>query len=93
MPFYQPEWNESTPSENNNMEIVPVIASFNTAGTIKPLYVRIHNHSLPITACWFQEESLIIKYHCTVQLGGYTRNIILIYHPSHSYWTVGKDVL
>lgn len=93
MPFYQPESEKSDSFENNSMKAIPVIASFNTTGTIKPLYIRIHERTLKITSCWFQEEFLIVKYHCTVQFEGFTRNIVLLYHPSHSFWTVSRDVL
>lgn len=91
MPFYKEP--KVTDSYNSNaMNIVPVIASFDTSGTIRPLYVRIHEKSLKILSCWHQTEYSFEKYHCTVELDGYTKDIVLIYHPSHSFWTIDASL-
>lgn len=87
MPFYKASKDRNS-FDSNTMTVVPVIASFDSNGTIKPLYVRIDGKSLKIISCWFQDESLIKKFHCTVELDGYSKDIILIYHPSHCFWTV-----
>lgn len=87
MPFYQPE-NITDSFDKSSMTVVPVIASFDTKGKIKPLYVRIQEKSLRIVSCWSRQEFLVIKYHCKVELDEYVNDIILIYHPEHSFWTV-----
>lgn len=90
MPFYKaPKENESyNPS---TMSTVPVIASFDGSGNIKPLYVRVQGKALKVLSCWGQKEYLAIKYHCSLELDGYVKEIILIYHPSHLFWTIGKN--
>ena len=91
MPFYkEPKVTDSYNS--NSMNIVPVIASFDTSGTIRPLYVRIHEKSLKIISCWHHVEYSFEKYHCTAELDGYTKDIVLIYHPSHSFWTIDASL-
>lgn len=90
MPFYQPEKFDDS-FDNSSMTVVPVIASFDTAGKIKPLYVRIQGKPLKVISSWCQDEFLIVKHHCTVQLDEYAKDIILIYHPSHSFWTVDSN--
>lgn len=90
MPFFQDE--KITESfDSSSMTVVPVIASFNTKGKIKPLYVRIGEQSLKIVSCWFQNEVLVLKFHCKVQLDEYVKDIILIYHPAHFFWTVDSS--
>ena len=90
MPFYKASKREDS-FHSDTMSTVPVIASFDTEGTIKPLYVRIQGKALKVCSSWFQNESLVIRYHCTVEADGYVRDIVLLYHPSHMFWTVGTD--
>ena len=91
MPFYKAP--KDTDSYNpDSMDAVPVIASFDASGAIKPLYVRIHGKPLKVLSCWCQNEYSIRKYHCTVGLDGYTRDIVLAYHPSHSFWTIDASL-
>lgn len=68
--------------------VVPVIASFNTNGSIKPLYVRINDVPLQITDCWCQPFSGYMKYHCSVLDNNHLKDITLSYFPERKFWTV-----
>lgn len=87
MPFYTPT--PVTDSfDDSVMTVVSVIASFNTNGAIKPLYVRIKEESLKIYSCYCQPLGKVLIYHCEIIDNGCMKPLVLTYHPDHSFWTV-----
>lgn len=71
------------------VHVVPVIASFDSAGTIKPLYVRIRGYSYKILSCWSKQcYSNIFVYYCTVENNHVHQEIALTYHSGEMCWTI-----
>lgn len=69
--------------------IVPVIASFDSEGHIKPLYVRIGELSLKIQSSWMKPSpSSTLEFHCTVQDGDTVKPVILIYRRYETVWMI-----
>lgn len=79
-------YNEST------MTIVPVIASFDSSGNMKPLYLGVHGESYQILSCYSIKEFNFDfpTFRCRVNDHGIVRDIILKYHPSDQIWTIPK---
>lgn len=73
------------------IELVPVIASYDTEGHVKPLYVRINNDR-------YKVENYFVKYsfgnnidfNCTLSLENRTYKLILTYHIRETAWSVPK---
>lgn len=81
------------PSIYNHLTIVPVIASFDTNGNIKPIYVRINNESLKIISAINYSESTfnVVEYSCKVIDGDYIKPLSLTYHAQDRIWTISKN--
>lgn len=67
---------------------VPVIASFSTNGTIRPLYVRINGVSLKIIQCTSHMNHIHPTFDCIVDDYGIAKNIKISYNPSTHSWLV-----
>jgi len=88
--------NQFLPTEKKAMETaVPVIASYNTQGSIMPLYVRVHGIAYPIRSCWCQPVNAmsddcyaIYRYHCTAIMQEYLKDFTLTYHTYTHVWTL-----
>lgn len=74
-------------------EIVPVVASFDTDGHIRPLYVRILGNSYKILSHWIGTASFsgVSEYNCKIAVGDYERQILLKYYVREKVWTIPKD--
>lgn len=73
------------------VEIVPVIASFDSQGHIAPLYVRINGLSLKVNSFWVSSTyHNIIEFKCKVIDHGYLKPLALTYHLAEGMWTIPK---
>ena len=74
-------------------EIVPVIASFNDDGQIKPLYVGINGNSYKIDSYWVRRSfSNQVEFHCKIIIENVIKPIILTYYLHECIWTIpGKQ--
>lgn len=71
------------------IELVPVIASYDSEGHVKPLYVRINNERYKVESYWIKSNSLNnVNYHCKLSLGGHTYIIVLTHHIRECVWTI-----
>ena len=69
--------------------IVPVIASFDATGHIKPLYVRLGRTSFKICDCFVNSKySGITEFRCTISVGVSLKPLQLSYYSSEGMWTV-----
>lgn len=72
----------------NNIEIVPVIASFDTEGHVKPLYVRIGQGSYKVDSAWVRNGFInSTTFHCNIIDNGTIKPLILTYHNQEEVWT------
>lgn len=75
----------------DQIELVPVIASYDTEGRIKPLYVRIKDDRYKVENYWIKYSvSNNIDYNVTLSKDGYTYKLILTYHIRETSWTIPK---
>jgi len=73
--------------------IVSVIASFDTEGRIRPLYVRIGEESLKILSSWLKPSYPgFFEFRCQVIDNGVRKPLILEYHSRENVWIIPKDV-
>lgn len=73
------------------VEIVPVIASFDSEGHISPLYVRIDGVSLKINSYWANTAfHNTIDYKCKVEDNGFLKPLSLTFHRNEGMWTIPK---
>ena len=70
------------------MSLVPVIASYNTAGEIRPLYVRIEDISYKIVSCKFISSVALLRFKCQIIDNNILRPLELTYHPKEFIWTI-----
>lgn len=71
--------------------IVPVIASFNSEGHVKPLYVRIGGLSLKVHSSWLKPSfGNILEFHCMVIDDNCLKPLILSYHQMESVWIIPR---
>lgn len=71
------------------MQIVPVIASFNDDGQIKPLYVGINGERYKITSYRIRRcFSNQIEFHCNLIVQNMQKTIILTYYLNECIWTI-----
>lgn len=72
--------------------IVPVIASFDTDGHVRPLYVRILGESYKILSQWSTSHLAgITRYNCKVDVRGLARQIVLTYYNRERVWTIPRE--
>lgn len=75
---------------------IDVIATFNTLGEIKPLFIRIEDEAHSLHTCKIEQINQIkeervagisyFQFYCTYYLGKLEKEIILRYHiPSHKW--------
>lgn len=71
--------------------VVPVIASFDSEGHVKPLYVRIGDLSLKVESSWLKPSFMnCMEFHCRVIDGGCLKPLILTYHQRESTWVIPR---
>ncbi len=70
-------------------DTVPVIASFDTDGHMKPLYVRIQGIPYKIDSYWVKSQyANSTEFHCQVINGDRRIPLSLTYHAEESVWTM-----
>lgn len=67
--------------------VVPVLASFDSAGNIRPVYVRINKEAYKILSCNMREFGPLLVFNCTVNNHNMQKELILTYHPYEKCWT------
>lgn len=71
------------------MQIVPVIASFNDDGQIKPLYVGINGERYKVASCWVRRSfSNQIEFHCRLIDQDLLKPVIITYYLNECIWTI-----
>lgn len=73
------------------VEIVPVIASFDSEGHIKPLYVRIEGEPFKVMSSWGSSSFRnTIDFKCEVAAGNCLKPLALTFHRAEGMWTMPK---
>ena len=67
--------------------VIPVLASFDSAGNVRPIYVRINSEAYKILSCYSQDYGPLTIYTCTVDNHGMQRQLRLTYHDRDRCWT------
>lgn len=82
----------STTSYNGStLEIVSVIASFDTDGHVKPLYVRVNQESLKVHSSWMRPSFHgFLEFQCKVIDNGCLKPLTLSYHKNENVWVIPK---
>lgn len=81
----------TTSYDYNTLEIVSVIASFDTDGQVKPLYVRINQESLKVHSSWIKPSFQgFIEFQCKVIDNGCLKPLALSYHKNENVWLTPK---
>ena len=76
---------------NNNM--VPVIASFDSEGHVKPLYVRINGNALKVHSSWLKPSFQgFLEFQCNVIDNDCLKPLLLTYHTRENVWMIPHDV-
>ena len=71
------------------MQIVPVIASFNDDGQIKPLYVGINGERYKVASYWVRRSfSNQIEFHCKLIDQDLLKPVIITYYLNECIWTI-----
>lgn len=77
-----------TSFDHKPSDIVPVIASFDKQGNVRPLYVRLGSESYKVNDAFCQNEfSNTITFRCHIIDNEYLKPLILIYHRSCNMWS------
>jgi hypothetical protein len=71
------------------VSVVPVIASFDSEGHIKPLYVRIDGMSCRVLSYWIKSTFInFVAFNCMVQVGELAKPVTLTYFIDETIWTM-----
>lgn len=70
---------------------VSVIATFDSEGHVKPLYVRMGDVSLKVANSWISSSRFdVIEYQCQVEDGEYLKPLTLTYYTRETVWRTPK---
>lgn len=73
------------------VEIVPVIAGFDSDGKIIPLYVKIDGEKLKIDSYWVKSKFAdITEFRCKILRENTEYPVALTYYGKESVWTIPK---
>jgi len=73
------------------IELVPVIASYDTEGRVKPLYVRINDDKYKVENYWTRYSAgNNIDYNVTISKDNMTYKLVLTYHIRETAWSIPK---
>ena len=89
MAFYHPPKEIEDKLDTSVETVVPVIASFNSEGGIKPLYFRFQGQDITVCSvqyCRPYPSKLVFK--STALLDGFTREIQLTYWTEEQVWSL-----
>ena len=71
--------------------VVPVIASFDSAGHIRPLYVRINSEDFHVHSSAIKQSFPgITTFDCMLEDNGCLKPLFLKYHRAEGVWTMPK---
>ena len=77
-----------------NLEIVPVIASFDATGHVRPLYVRLRTESFKVVSSWVEYGFVnSCTYHCELLVEDALRPIELTYYFTEKVWAIPKNTV
>lgn len=72
--------------------MVPVIASFDSGGHVKPLYVRINGEAMKVYSSRIKPSFLgTVEFDCQVIDRDTLKPLSLTYHRQDCVWTVPKN--
>lgn len=75
------------------VSIIPVIASFNENGQIKPLYVGIDGERYKVQSYWIRRSfSNQIEFNCRLLFGETLRTMIITYYMNECIWTIPNTI-
>lgn len=78
--------------ENSGLKAIPVIASFDSLGSITPLYVRLNGISFQVhTSSRLHSPSAQYRFRCEIVDHGQVKHIILTYHIRESAWSISRE--
>ena len=73
------------------VNMVPVIASFDTEGHMTPLWVRINGNAYKIESFWVSTHFIdIIEYKCKVIDGNCLKPLNLTYYGREKVWLIPR---
>lgn len=73
------------------MDIIPVIASFDSDGHIKPLFVRINGESYKVHSSWVRKGFTgSTEFNCKIIDRDYLKPIVITYHRAEGVWTIPR---
>lgn len=77
---------------NTAYNMVPVIASFDSEGHVRPLYVRINEVSLKIYSS-YEKPSFhgFMEFQCKVIDNNCLKPLILTYHKRENIWSTPRQ--
>lgn len=69
--------------------VIPVIASFNEDGQIKPLYVGIDGERYKVESYWVRRSfANQIEFNCKLLLEESLQTLIITYYMNECIWTI-----
>lgn len=81
----------ATSFDCNTSEIVSVIASFDTDGHVKPLYVRINQESLKVHSSWMKPSFRgVLEFQCKVIDNDCLKLLTISYYKNENVWVTPK---
>ena len=75
---------------NSDLIGIPVIASFNADGRIRPLYFQYEGKTLALSVITEKKMSSMIIYNCSYSDDDFSGQIELTYWIQHHTWTINK---
>lgn len=78
-------------SYKSNLINVPVIASFDTEGRVRPLYIRFGDECLKVHSAVEKPSTFDLKeFQCQVIDGDRLKSLMLTYRMRDTVWTIVK---
>ena len=77
------------------IELVPVIAAYDTEGRVKPLYVRFKDEKYKVEHYWVKSTNFAnnIDFNVTLSKDNMTYKLILTYHLRETAWSIPKYIV
>ena len=77
------------------IELVPVIAAYDTEGRVKPLYVRIKDEKYKVENYWVKSTNFAnnIDFNVTLSKDNMTYKLILTYHLGETAGSIPKYIV
>ena len=75
----------------DHRKIVTAIATFDTQGHVKPVYIGIDGVSYKVHSAWMQPSfKNHLTFHCEIIDGDRIKPIDLSYHKTEDVWSIPK---